>query len=419
VRATQLLVLVGVVVVSASACQGPPVGENLDGGPQGQAGGSGGMGRGGGGGGGGGSTSGTGGSASGTGGSASGAGGSASGAGGSASGAGGAGGMNACSRCETPCTDGLCDLQVVHPEGGGSLGPTSVALDATSLYYAVGPGVEVRSIPKQGGPETILYPQNQDCSNCVLTVAVDDTSVYFGSMNAAQALVIMSVPKTGGPAKSIVSTVGYPGELVVDSTNVYWFRQDIGVQRAPKAGGGSPMTAATAMGIVLRMSLWGSSLAWGDRDTGVVTRIDTGTLGTRNLGVTTTTDQLDVYPIGVCDITNDGTSAYWILCGWPYTVYTEGTNNQPHMLAQALASGANGQVIFDEFGSIGVDGDYVYFTESGLLDRVPKAGGDVEARASIADSNGYSFEARIIGFDDKYVYLANNQTGSGLYRVVK
>jgi hypothetical protein len=415
VRATLLLVLVVVV----SACQGPPVGANLDGGPQGQGGGSGGVGTGGGGGRGGS----TGGSASGAGGSPSGAGGSASGAGGSASGAGGsaagAGGANACSRCETPCTDGLCDLQVVHPNGGGSLAATSVALDATSLYFAVGPGVEVRSIPKQGGAETILYPQNQDCSNCVLSVAVDDTSVYFGSMNAAQALVIMSVPKTGGPAKSIVSTVGYPGELAVDATNVYWYRQEAGVERAPKAGGGSPMTAATAMGIVLGTSLWGTSLAWGDRDTGVVTRLDTGTLETRNLGVTTTTDVNNVYPIGVCDVTNDGTSAYWILCGWPYTVYTEGTGNSPHMIGQALASGANGQAIFDEYGSIGIDGDYVYFTESGLLDRVPKAGGDVEARASVTDASGYAFQARIVGFDQKYVYLANNQTGSGLYRVVK
>jgi hypothetical protein len=367
----------------------------------------------------GGSASGAGGSASGTGGSASGTGGSASGTGGSASGTGGAGGANACSRCETPCTDGLCDLQVLHPASGGSLAPTSVAMDANNIYFAVGPGVEVRSIPKQGGQETILYPQNQDCSNCVLTVAVDDTNVYFGSMNAAQALVIMSVPKTGGAAHTVVPTVGYAGELVVDGTNVYWFRQDAGVQRAPKAGGGSVTTAATAMGIVLRMSLWGTTIAWGDRDSGVVTRMDTGTLDPRNLGVTTTTDPNDVYPYGVCDITNDGTSAYWILCGWPYTVYTEGTGNSPHMLGQALASGANGTAIFDEYGSIGIDGDYVYFTESGLLDRVPKAGGDVEARASIQDSSGYSFQARIIGFDEKYVYLANNQTGSGLYRVVK
>src|SRR5205823_11585815 len=96
-----------------------------------------------------------------------------------------------------------------------------------------------------------------------------------------------------------------------------------------------------------------------------------------------------------------------------------GIVNTPTELGSALGGG-DPNAIFDQYGSAGVDGNYVYFTEAGFLDRVPKTGGTVEARAKLSDGQGYSIKALIVGFDDRYVYLARANTGDGgIYRVIK
>ena len=145
----------------------------------------------------------------------------------------------------------------------------------------------------------------------------------------------------------------------------------------------------------------------------MVTRVDTGTLTTRVLGVTTNTQP--TFMPGVCDVVDDGTLAYWIFCSWPYVVFVEGTGNTPTELARAIAGTGSSTTL--QYGSIGVDGNYVYFTEMGILNRVPKTGGSVEPRAWVVDQNHDEIQARIIGFDERFVYLYRK--GGGLYRVVK
>jgi len=93
--------------------------------------------------------------------------------------------------------------------------------------------------------------------------------------------------------------------------------------------------------------------------------------------------------------------------------------NSPKTLGSAFGSG-DPNAIFDQYGSVGVDGNYVYFTEAGFLDRVPKTGGSVEARANLTDGSGNFIKALIVGFDTTYVYLARASTGDGgIYRVAK
>lgn len=75
---------------------------------------------------------------------------------GGAGGAGGSAGANACLRCETQCRDGVCDVKQLRAGGTSSqVDFMAAALDGDRLYFAIGSGfgsgLEVRSMPKQGG----------------------------------------------------------------------------------------------------------------------------------------------------------------------------------------------------------------------------------------------------------------------------
>jgi hypothetical protein len=339
--------------------------------------------------------------------------------GGGAGAAGGAAGANACARCETPCRDGVCDVAQLRAGGTSvQIDTMAAALDGDRLYFAIGYGLEVRSMPKQGGDELILYPHHE-CSPqagaapCELTVALDDADVFFTGLNAASTTAVLAVPKGGGDVRTVCTTANStPGQLALEGSNVYWYPGTNGLERCPKAGGNSS-PAASATGSVLRTASRPGGVVWATGDTGIVTRVDTSTLATRVLGVTVNS-QPTAYP-GVCDVVDDGTLAYWVLCSWPHIVYVEGTGTTPAELGRALAG--TGPGTSDDYGSIGVDGNYVYFTEIGRLNRVPKTGGSVEPRAAVVDQNHDAIRARIVGFDDRYVYL--HRRGGWLYRVVK
>jgi hypothetical protein len=334
-------------------------------------------------------------------------------------GAGAAAGANACGRCETRCTDGVCDVALLRAGGTSSqLDTMAAALDGDRLYFAIGYGLEVRSMPKQGGDELILYPHH-DCAPapgaapCELTVAVDDADVFFTGLNTASSTAVLAVPKGGGDVRTVCTTGNAtPGQLALEGPDVYWYRGSNGFERCPKAGGNSS-PAATATGSVLRAASRPGGVVWATSDTGIVMRVDTQMLTTHALGVTLN-PQPTTLP-GVCDVVDDGTLAYWVLCSWPHIVYVEGTGNTPAELGRALS--ATGPGTTDDYGSIGVDGDYVYFTEIGRLNRVLKSGGSVEPRAAVVDENHDAIRARIIGFDAQYVYL--HRRGGWLYRVVK
>ena len=426
--------LVGLIAMSA--CHGPPIKEaGPDGGPSGSGGGSGTTGTGGAGAG----TTGTGGAVAGRGGSGSGgtSGSSGSGGGGGGGGSsgttgggggGGTGGTaaaNACARCETPCKDGVCDLALVRAsQSSVQSSATSVALNDGRLYFVVGPGVQVLSVVAGGGPETELYPYH-DCPACQLSVAVDGADVFFAGQNVAGTNSILAVPKAtaDGPVRTVCMTPqAIPEALTLEGDYVYYVRADTGIERCPKAGG-TTMHAATAgsgasPNIVIRTSARPGAVVWGDRDTGVVTRLDTNALTSKVVGVAVNSGS-STYPVGVCDAIDDGTLAYWVMCARPYTVYVEGGVNTPVERASGLGSG-DPNAIFDQYGSIGLDGGYIYFTEAGFLDRVPKGGGTVDARARLSDGQGYPIKALIVGFDDRYVYLARANLGQGeIYRVIK
>ena len=382
----------------ASACHGPPITEATpDGGSAGSVGGAG--------------TAGSGGAGTGT-------------AGAGTGGRGGNGGTaaNACGRCDTPCRDGICELAVVRTSQSTVYSSaTSTALNGGRLYFVVGTGVRVLSISTGGGPEMELYAYH-DCSNCRLSVAVDDADVFFAGQNTGGMNSILAVPKGGGNVRTVCTTPSaVPSALTLEGNYVYYSRADEGIERCPKAGGATMVAAtfasATSPTQVARMSSRPGAIVFGDSATGVVRRLDTNMLTTKTIGITANPEPTT--PDGVCDAIDDGTLAYWVLCGWNYTLYAEGGVNTPMERGSALGGG-DPNAIFDEYGSVGLDGGYIYFTEAGFLNRVLNPGGTVEPRARLSDAQGYVIKALIVGFDDTYVYLARANMGDGaIYRVVK
>lgn len=111
------------------------------------------------------------------------------------------------------------------PVGDAGLMPpylASLALDDTTIYFALAAGQAVGSFPKSGGPATVLA-WNPDAPQ---SIAIDDTTVYWGTAGnpANQALPsVKKCSKTGCPSgPTVLGTFDYFVDAVaVDAQYVY------------------------------------------------------------------------------------------------------------------------------------------------------------------------------------------------------
>ncbi len=120
---------------------------------------------------------------------------------------------------------------------------SGIAVDDAYVYYSGGQGPvsQVARVAKTGGTGAFLSTTASDGP-----VAVDSTSVYFGSNGA-----IMSVPKAGGPATTLSAPAGPTvSELTIDADTAYWVAPPQNGNRTsilsvPKAGGTPAALIAT------------------------------------------------------------------------------------------------------------------------------------------------------------------------------
>lgn len=119
--------------------------------------------------------------------------------------------------------------------------PACLAADADAVYWlrlkrsddwAWG-GSIVRA-SKSGGAQKILALIETPGFGCI---TVDSSNLYLAAVNEHRGeAAVRSVPKTGGPEKTIASMVGPGVFLQVDDENVYWADAG-GIVRARKTGG--------------------------------------------------------------------------------------------------------------------------------------------------------------------------------------
>jgi hypothetical protein len=123
------------------------------------------------------------------------------------------------------------------PVAGGSAAPVgttsawTVAIDATDVYTADGSG-NIVSCPKSGCPGAPRIVATGAAST--MGIAVDATTVYWATLEGAS---ILSAPKAGGGPTTTLATGGWPYEVALDDTYVYWTDNDGPVWKVAKTGG--------------------------------------------------------------------------------------------------------------------------------------------------------------------------------------
>jgi len=133
----------------------------------------------------------------------------------------------------------------------------SIAVDATTVYWANDPLVDTQSLmtaPLDGGPAA-LVASSAHTGSAALKFAVDHTTVCWTDPGAAlddpSGAAIRMRPIIGGSTRKFASAEGAPTAIVADADFVYWKTADA-VLRAPKRGGPPTTIAALAHTDVLR-----------------------------------------------------------------------------------------------------------------------------------------------------------------------
>lgn len=138
------------------------------------------------------------------------------------------------------------------PEAGPALLVSGVEVldlrvDDTSVYWNDGTNFVGRA-SKFDGTNQMTLVDSQNTNGQVSGLAVDQDSVYFGSVLLADVLVC---PKTGctSPPRDLVDGSSSPGliALDIDDTNVYWIQlQSSGLYTLPKSASlGTPVLLGT------------------------------------------------------------------------------------------------------------------------------------------------------------------------------
>lgn len=138
-------------------------------------------------------------------------------------------------------------------ESGWGVG--AITHDATNLYWldwADGsermPAVLGTATLDGGPPSTI-----RTLSAWAASLDVDSSEIFWSQiviMGTSARTEIRAMARSGGPERLVSSSAGVPGQLTLDTTDVYWLA-DGTLFRAPKTGGSSTMVASSVTRFVI------------------------------------------------------------------------------------------------------------------------------------------------------------------------
>ena len=253
----------------------------------------------------------------------------------------------------------------------GSVGPESVAVDATNVYWTNSTGTVMKL--SLGGGTPITLASGLDFPG---SIAVDATNVYWmnqGTSGRADGYArLMTVPIKGGTPTTLASADRMAsGGIAVDATSVYWAYYIYDSDNAAPGGTSTPDggTAGCA-GTVLKVPVGG------------------GTPITLASGQFCSGGQVAV----------DATAVYWVNGGLQANGYTDGA-----VMALPLAGGTPIAVaaMQNTNGGLAIDATSVYWTIGGTADgdgavlKAPKiafggAGGSGGANGGTTGTGGVS-----------------------------
>jgi hypothetical protein len=148
--------------------------------------------------------------------------------------------------------------------------PTSIAVDATTLYWAnAGPAGEIVALPL--GSNSLLLLSNGEAG--LASIALDTTTVYYTEVGAGGPTggSVKSVSKTGMVGQVLATGLNLPREIAVDATNVYFTSQVAGdVYKMPIAPPGTPTVIASGQTGVRGIALDATRVYWANSGNGAV-----------------------------------------------------------------------------------------------------------------------------------------------------
>ena len=225
--------------------------------------------------------------------------------------------------------------------------PSSIAVDRSTIYWlSVGSGTDgaVMSLSKMGGSPTALLTNLKQ----PWTMVLDDTYVYVSEGECGP---ISRVPKLGGAAEPITTSVCDARSLMVTPTKVYWVGDGVQVSTLPS---GSPMALVPATAMGERGTLNGTDIFW----TQVI-----GTTGSVNRLSITDGSETTIVP-GEPQPTAVGADAnwvYWVTAGAPTAFRAAPRAGGAPITVMPLASNSLDFV---------VDVDAIYLAEEGPPGRI-------------------------------------------------
>ncbi len=257
-----------------------------------------------------------------------------------------------CGSCGHACQGGVCELSrcqpVVVAKGQGYL--YHLAATESHVYWTSIDGSVARIATAGGSTEVLVSGQNQPGD-----IAVNSTDVYWTNLGDA---TILRLPLDGGTPVVVLKNVGLAWSIKVSDTNlVYVDNQSGDVRQLSLEPGSTPITITTTQGS------WGVNM---DATTLYWSTFAFGSLYSAPLGGGPITTLVDHY----------STPAELLRIGDRILF---GTNNDAGVYAVPVGGGA--LATLSEKGGYGLAADehHVYFgMYDGRIARVPLTGGDPE-----------------------------------------
>lgn len=235
--------------------------------------------------------------------------------------------------------------------GGGVFNCYGLTVDAQHAYWTNFDKNTVWSVPVAGGSPTQLAASPAP----PYSIVAGPDAVYWvaTSPGASGSSAIVSVPKGGGTATTVVSTATeYAGTIAVDSSRLYWaLEQDSAIQAQPLTGGMPTTIASTSVGPVTSMVLAGSTIYFVSFEGGAVLSVPTS-------GGTPKVLASNQRPLALAV---DGSAVYFTDQG------PMGTTTQASICKVPLGGGAVQTMVSGRnpsgMGDIAVGPSYVYWVE--------------------------------------------------------